>query len=136
MIISFEANATKIAEYAEYGLFVRKPENAHTGYYLDINPISQQVYFSLASPDAEETTILFSGQSAAIHQNAKNEILFFANDNTFILWINRETIFLVDDSTIQEPGTIGISVSPIGAGESEFEIDNLLVRAPVNKNIK
>jgi hypothetical protein len=131
VIITFDANVTKTAEDAEYGLVVRKSEKADTGYYLEINPCSQQVNFRVAY-SASESVSLFSEQSPAVLQDTKNEITFLAQGDTFILWVNRKMIFFIEDSIIQEAGKVGVTVRLIGEGETEFKIDNLLVRAPVN----
>jgi len=131
VIISFDADVTKIAEDAEYGLVVRKSEKADTGYYLEINPGLQQIDFRVAT-SASEAVSLFSEQSPAVLQDGKNEITFLAQGDTFILWVNRKMVFFIEDSMIQEPGKIGITIGLAGEGETEFEIDNLLVRAPVN----
>ena len=128
-ILSFDAQLIQQQSDAEYGVAFRYNQDTGDGYILRLDQSTQNIQFYSSTNNNQDTNTLYEGNPTAFLTEGKNRIVLMASDNTFILWLNGEFIFMVEDNAISTPGSLDIQAAAVGPGQSIFEFDNLLLRA-------
>lgn len=129
-IITFDTYIAEQSALAEYGIALRVDDQGR-GYYLSIDPATQNVTFYVIYSDQSEILILFNGQVTNLLPDDVNQITFMANGATFAAWLNNNFIFMVEDTSISTSGSIEFILDAAGPGTTTYEFDNLLIRSPI-----
>ncbi len=133
-LVSFNIEVKEYVKGARLGLVLRYNSDLDMGYKLYINPATQEVeFFEISQHDySPQSPTLFTGQTTALTPNGKNNIVFFVKGNTFVLWINQVLVIFLQDDLVAEAGNNFIHFDALGLGQAVFELDDLMVRAPLN----
>ena len=121
---------TKVQE-ARTGICIRKQPGGGA-YYLEMDPDTRRVTFSVIPMGSNEQSLLWEGESEFINQVGINNMTLLANEGNFAAWINQHFLFFLEDYTILDAGAAYIcNTVQSGFGVTEVAIDNLLIRAPL-----
>jgi hypothetical protein len=132
-ILSFDMEIKHGDENQSYDIFFRQNDLSNSYYGLEVNPNKQEIKFYAVLPENYgEKQELVTSQIPFMNPTGKNRITFMANGSTFMYWVNDQYVYMLEDNTIQEKGYTGFRFLLDGYGERVFELDNLLLRAPIS----
>lgn len=130
LVFSVDQEIRSKAKEAVIGLEIRLQADG-SRYILEIHPETQNVMFNVVPKGSNETSILWESQSQFVNTTGKNPITLIANGSNFTAQVNQYFLFFIEDSSTPDPGIASIYNLASGYGKTEFIIDNLLIRAPI-----